>query len=172
MFLNKIKDFFTKKIVKKSLSNVKHIDSNNYIKTVGIVFDESYFYEKESLIEQLINQGIKSEDIQFFVFKNNIKKNESFNYPVFSHKNINWNGTFDDQELNAFEATPFDLLISYYDTEKAALLLFTHLSKASFKVGFSNIDSRLNHFMINTNAENYKVFVDELFKYLKILKKI
>jgi len=172
MFLNKIKDFFTKKIVKKSLSNVKHIDLNNYIKTVGIVFDESYFYEKESLIEELTNQGIKSEDIQFFVFKNNIKKNESFNYPVFSHKNINWNGTFDDQELNAFEATPFDLLISYYDTEKSALLLFTHLSKASFKVGFSNIDSRLNHFMINTNAENYKVFVDELFKYLKILKKI
>ena len=80
--------------------------------------------------------------------------------------------TFDDKELNAFEATPFDLLISYYDTEKAALLLFTHLSKASFKVGFSNIDSRLNHFMINTKAENYKVFVDELFKYLKILKKI
>ena len=87
------------------------------------------------------------------LLQNNIKKNESFNYPVFSHKNINWNGTFDDQELNAFEATPFDLLISYYDTEKAALLLFTHLSKASFKVGFSNIDSRLNHFMINTNAE-------------------
>ncbi len=172
MFLNKIKDFFTKKIVKKSLSNVKHIDSNNYIKTVGIVFDESYFYEKESLIEELVNQGIKREDIQFFVFKNNVKKNESFNYPVFSHKNINWNGTFDDKELNAFEATPFDLLISYYDTEKAALLLFTHLSKASFKVGFSNIDSRLNHFMINTKAENYKVFVDELFKYLKILKKI
>lgn len=172
MFLDKIKDFFTKKIVKKSLSNVKHIDSISLIKTVAIVFDESYFYEKEALIKELIVNGIKEENIHFFVFKNNIKKNETFDYPVFSHKNINWNGTFDDKELSTFVATKFDLLISYYDTEKAALLLFTHLSKASFKVGFSNIDNRLNHFMITTNAEKFKVFVDELFKYLKILKKL
>ena len=172
MFLDKIKDFFTKKIVKKSLSNVKHVDSNNGIKTVAIVFDESYFYEKEALINELIINGIKEENIHFFVFKNNIKKNETFDYPVFSHKNINWNATFNDKELSTFVATQFDLLISYYDTEKAALLLFTQLSKATFKVGFSNIDNRLNHFMITTNAENFKVFVDELFKYLRILKKL
>ncbi len=172
MFLNKIKDFFTKKIVKKSLSNVKHSVSTNPIKTIGIVFDESYFYEKESMIEELVAKGIKREDIHFFVFKNRIRKNEIFDYPVFSHKNINWNGSFDSTEVNAFVSTPFDLLISYYDTEKAALLLFTHLSKATFKVGFSNVDNRLNHFMINTNAENYRVFIDELFKYLKILNKL
>lgn len=172
MFLNRIKDFFTKKIVKKSLSNVKHSVSINPIKTIGIVFDESYFYEKEAMIEELVANGIKRGDIHFFVFKNHIKKNETFDYPVFSHKNINWNGTFDNTEVNTFETTPFDLLISYYDTEKAALLLFTHLSKATFKVGFSSVDNRLNHFMINTNAENYKVFIDELFKYLKILNKL
>ena len=172
MFLNKIKDFFTKKIVKKNLSNAKHIEANNKIKTVGIVFDESYFYEKESLIDELIANGIKVENIHFFVFKNKIKKNQTFNYPIFSYKDINWNATFDNKEVNSFIATNFDLLISYYDTEKAALLLLTHLSKATFKVGFSNVDNRLNHFMINTNAENYKVFVEELFKYLKILNKL
>jgi L-rhamnose mutarotase len=64
------------------------------------------------------------------------------------------------------------LLINYYDTEKAALLLVSNQSKASFKVGFSSIDKKLNHFMIDTNAENYKVFIEELFKYLKILNKI
>ena len=46
MFLSKIKDFWTKKIVKKRLSNVKHINSDSSIKKVGIIFDESYFYEK------------------------------------------------------------------------------------------------------------------------------
>jgi hypothetical protein len=65
-----------------------------------------------------------------------------------------------------------DLLINYYDTEKVALLLVSNLSKASFKVGFASIDKRLNHFMIDTNAENYIVFMSELFKYLKILNKI
>ena len=42
----------------------------------------------------------------------------------------------------------------------------------SFKVGFETIDKRVNHFMINLPAENYKEFISELFKYLKILKKI
>jgi len=171
MFLNKIKDFWTKKIVKKRLSNVKHINSDSSIKKVGIIFDESYFYEKEKLINQLIKNGIYSECINFLVFKDKVKKNEVFDYKVFTYKNINWNTTFDSQVVNDFINDDFDLLISYYDIEKAPLLLVTNLSKAKFKVGFASIDKRLNHFMIDTTAENYNVFIDELFKYLKILNK-
>jgi len=78
----------------------------------------------------------------------------------------------DGKEFANFTNTNFDLLLSYYDVEKAPLLLITHLSKASFKVGFASVDKRLNHFMIDTNAENYKVFMEELFKYLKILNKL
>ena len=40
MFLNKIKDFWIKKIVKKKLLNVKLINSDSSIEKVGIVFDE------------------------------------------------------------------------------------------------------------------------------------
>lgn len=172
MFLNYLKDFATKKIVKNSLSNVKHLASDKVIKTVGIIFDESYFYEKEALVKELILNGINENDIKILVFKNKIKKNEVFDYPVFSHKDLSWRGTVDKKEVKGFIAEPFDLLINYYDTEKVALLLVSHLSKAGFKVGFAAIDKRLNHFMINTNAENYKIFMDELFKYLKILNKI
>jgi hypothetical protein len=172
MFLNYLKDFFTQKIVKKSLSNVKHTAANETIKTVGIIFDESYFYEREALVQELVQNGIEESDIKVLVFKNKIKKNERFDYPVFSNKDLSWTATFDKSEVKDFIAQKFDLLINYYDTEKSALLLVSNQSKAIFKVGFSSIDKKLNHFMINTNAENYKVFVDELFKYLKILNKI
>jgi len=172
MFLNYLKDFSTKNIVKNSLSNVKHLASDKVIKTVGIIFDESYFNEREALIAELIKNNSTETDIQVLVYKDKIKKNEVFEYPIFCHKDLSWLGTVDKKEVKDFIAQPFDLLINYYDTEKVALLLVSHLSKASFKVGFASIDKRLNHFMINTNAENYKVFIDELFKYLKILKKI
>lgn len=172
MFLNYIKNFFTQKTVKKSLSNVNHSEAESKIKTVGIIFDDSYFYEKDALVQELIGNGIDESQISILVFKNKIKKNEQFDYPVFSHKDLSWSATFDKSEVKDFSATKFDLLINYYDTEKAALLLVTNQSKAKFKVGFASIDKKLNHFMINTNAENYKVFVDELFKYLKILNKI
>jgi L-rhamnose mutarotase len=85
---------------------------------------------------------------------------------------MKWSGQIDKKEVVDFIETEFDLLISYYDVEKSGLLQITQLSKANFKVGFSSIDKRINHFMINTNAENYSVFVSELFKYLKILNKI
>jgi len=147
MFLNHIKEFLFKKIVKKNITNVKNTPNDLLIKTVGIIFDENYFYEKEGLLNELKKNGIVENNCSILVFKNNSKKNETF-------------------------SQPFDLLISYYDTEKAALLSITNQSKANFKVGFSTIDKRLNHFMITTNAENYKVFIDELFKYLKILNKI
>jgi hypothetical protein len=172
MFLNYFKDFATKKIVKKSLSNVKHNPSDTVIQTVGIIFDESYFHEREALVAELIGKGIEEKNIKVLVFKDKIKKNEVFDYPVFSFKDLTWIATIDKKEVNDFVNEPLDLLINYYDTEKTTLLLVSHLSKSSFKVGFSAIDKRLNHFMINTKAENYKVFIDELFKYLKILNKI
>ena len=172
MFLNYLKNFFTKKIVKDTISNVKTIESDDYIKTVGIVFDESYFYEKEALVQELVKNGIVENNIKILVFKDKIKKNEVFDYPTFSHKDLSWTATFDKSEVKDFIAQKLDLLINYYDTEKSALLLVSNQSKASFKVGFSSIDKKLNHFMINTNAENYQIFIEELFKYLKILNKI
>ncbi|WP_298223422.1 hypothetical protein [Flavobacterium sp.] len=172
MFLNYLKNFFTQKTVKKNLSNVKHIASQSAIETVGIVFDESYFNEREALVQELVAKGIHESNIKVLVFKDKIKKNEQFDYPVFSNKDLSWTATFDKSEVKDFTAQKFDLLINYYDTEKSALLLVSNQSKATFKVGFASIDKKLNHFMIDTHAENYKVFIEELFKYLKILNKI
>lgn len=172
MFLDYIKDFSTKKIVKKSLSNVKHSSTDKQIKTVGLLIDESYLFEKELLIKELIQNGIQQENIKILVFRDKIKKNEVFDYPIYSNKDLSWIATIDNKEVTSFIKEPFDLLINYYDTEKTALLLVSQMSKASFKVGFSSIDKRVNHFMITTNAEDYKIFINELFKYLKILNKI
>ena len=172
MFLNKIKDFWVKKIVKKSLSNLKHTVSNNSIKSIGIIIDENYFNKKEELIQELVKNSIDKQQIQILVFRDLIKKKETFNYSAFSYKDLNWNATFDKNEINDFINSDFDLLISYYDVEKAPLLQITYLSKAKFKTGFESVDKRLNQFMIATQLEYYKVFIQELFKYLKILNKI
>ena len=68
------------------------------------------------------------------------------------------------------EETEFDLLISYYDIEKPILMLMTQKSKAKFKVGFASVDKHFNRWMINTSLENYKLFISELFRYLKNIK--
>ncbi|MBP6757823.1 MAG: hypothetical protein KA133_01110 [Flavobacterium sp.] len=172
MFLNHIKDYFLKRILKNSLQNVKSISSEVLIQTVGLLVDESYFSEKDALVKELIANGILESNIKIIVYRDKLKKNEVYAQPTFSIKHLNWKAEITNPTVNDFINEKFDLLVSYYDLEKAILLNITHNSKALFKVGFSSVDKRLNHLMINTNAENYKVFVHELFRYLKILNKI
>jgi hypothetical protein len=172
MFLNYIKNYFLIKILKNNLHNVKTSSSIASIQTVGLLIDESYFFEKEDLVNELIANGILESNIKIIVYRDKLKKNEVYSQPTFGMKHLNWNAQINNQEVNDFINKNFDLLISYYDFEKAFLLKITHNSKAQFKAGFSSVDKRLNHLMINTNAENYKVFVHELFRYLKILNKI
>ena len=171
MFLNVIKDFFLKRILKNNLHNVM-ISSASSIKTVGLLIDESYFFEKDALVKELKANGILENDVKLIVYKDKLRKNVVYSLPTFSIKHLDWKAEITYPAINDFINEKFDLLISYYDVEKAILLKITHNSKAQFKVGFSSIDKRLNHLMINTNAENYKVFVHELFRYLKILNKI
>ena len=172
MFLNYIKNYFLIKILKNNLHNVKTSSSIASIQTVGLLIDESYFFEKEALVNDLKANGILESNIKIIVYKDKWKKNEVYSRPTFGIKHLNWNAQINNPEVNDFITEKFDLLISYYDVEKAFLIKITHSSKALFKVGFSSVDKRLNHLIINTNAENHTVFVHELFRYLKILNKI
>lgn len=172
MFLKFIKDFGLKKIIKKKLSGYKPVSSPDVITTVGILVDESYFLDKESLISELVNFGIARNAIKTLSFKERVKPKEIVDCCHYTRKDISVNGNFEKTDVAEFVDTPFDMLISYYDVEKPPLVLATLKSKAKFKVGFSSVDNRLNHFMISSQAEKYTEFVSELFKYLKILNKI
>jgi len=172
MFIKYIKELSLKKRLKNSIKNVKDTILSTSVTTVGLLIDENYFFDKQKLVDELTENGIKREDISLLAFQNVQKKNENYDVPTFFNKDVTWNGDFSADFVTDFINSKFDVLISYYDVEKAPLLLVTNKSKASFKVGFSSVDKRLNHLMIAINAENYKVFIHELFRYLKILNKI
>ncbi|CAM3718487.1 hypothetical protein FSS13T_13780 [Flavobacterium saliperosum S13] len=172
MFLKLIKDFLIKKLVKKSLSNYKPAIIEDKIQTVGLLIDESYFSKESELVSEIVSAGIQQKDIEVLIYRDKIKKKDTFQHHFFSRADITLNPDFKKPEVKDFIEKPFDMLISYYDVEKPPLTLVTLQSKARFKVGFSTIDKRLNSFMITTVAEKHQEFVSELFKYLKILNKI
>ena len=172
MFLNFLKIFLLKRKLKNSLQNVSNISSANKIKNIAVLIDESDFGRRNELKKEIIKHGFPENDIAFLLYKDKIKKNEVFEITTLSLKDVDWNGNFVHSEVQFFFNQKFDLLISYYDVEKITLLMLTQKINADFKVGFSAIDKRLNHFMINTKTENYTIFSSELFKFLKILNKI
>ena len=170
MFLNFLKDFAAKKIVKRSLSLVQPDDTK--VETVGIILDESVFKDKDAILDALVASGISEDYIRILVFRDRIKKNESFGYPVFSHADMTWSAEVKKPEVESFTKVKFDLLINYFDREKTPLLAVAQQSSARFKVGFASVDKRLNHFMIDTVVQDHKVFTDELIRYLRILNKL
>ncbi len=172
MFYNILKNFFLKKnVIKKlTLKNTPTVDKK--IQTVGVLVDETYFNDSPLLIDQIVFQGIDKKNISMLIYKDKIKSKEIINEPFLSLKNISLNGEINKKEVDEFLKTPFDLLINYYDVNKSALLLLTSKSNAKFKVGFETVDKRINHLIIKQVVEDYKGFVTELFKYLKILNKI
>lgn len=172
MFLKYFRTFSAKRVLKKSSINVNSTVSNHPIQTVGVLIDETVFNNKQALIQNLIAKGIKPENISVLAYKAKYKKKENITYPHYSKKDITWLGTIEKKEVKDFKSCVFDLLISYYDEKKTPLQIVTYKSKADFKVGFVSSDKRLNHFMIDTEIQNYNVFVDELFKYLRILNKL
>lgn len=172
MFYTIIKNFFLKKIVTKRLLKQQCPLVQKKIATIGIVVDETYFSNTPALLEQICLQGFQREQIAVLVYKDRIKSKEEITSPFVALKNISWAGEINKTEVNDFIATPFDLLINYYDVNKYPLLLLSTQSKATFKVGFESVDKRVNHFIIKAVVDQYEAFTVELVKYLKILNKI
>ena len=172
MFLDKIKRFVLNRTLKKNLYNVKDESLNSPLVRVGLIVDESNFAETAALKQEVISNGISENNIKVIAFRNDVKSNKVYLEPTFGLTDLNFKSEFTQQAINEFLSEEFDLLISYYDEENPFLMLLTHRSKAKFKVGFSAVDNRLNHFLLNIGLEDYKVFTSELFRYLKILNKI
>lgn len=167
-----IKDFFLKRKVNKKLINYQLQVSSDKIVKVGVLIDGNYFTNQEALITEIEKQGIAKDNIEILSFVNKNKKTLLEKFDYFFRKDISFGGLFKSERVTNFTDQHFDLLISYYDIQKPTLLLVSRSSKAKFKVGFQTIDKRINHIAISTVAENYTEFISELFKYLKILKKI
>lgn len=171
MLLNFLKEFWVKRKLKNSIEDLIVSQNSNKILTIGLLIDENDFLQKENLLNEIVANGILEENIELLICNKN-KKEYNSNYNYFSPDNLDWESNINNKLVSEFVNKEFDVLISYYDFEKAVLLLITHNSKALFKVGFSTIDKRVNNLLIHSKVSDYKIFTSELFRYLKILNKI
>lgn len=172
MFYRILKEFFLKKVVSKGLLGYKLEDSEDKIKTIGILVDESESLNREAILKELKSYSLDVETIDVLVFKEKIKAKEVIEEPFYTLKDLSLSGKVNKVEVQKFIEANFDLLINFYEEPKASLNVIAKKSKAKFKVGLSTIDKRINHLIIDSDLENVKVFTSELIKYLRILNKV
>lgn len=167
----KIKHSYLKKKFKNSLAESikKRITSQKEILSVGILTTEeiSTKVNLQEEVEDILN--IKNSKIYSFKEYNKL---DEISYNHFSEKDLNWRGKFTESSFQNFLEQPFDLLISFYNVNNIYLETATLQSKATFKVGFTNVNSSLFEIEISEKISNVKAFCLELKKYLIVLNKL
>jgi len=171
MFFSIIKKVSLKKNVKKYLSNGT-TSFRGKITTVNLLIDGIHFNEITRLIEEFVKNGIKLENINVLVLVKDKTILDTERITYFRPKDITLSGNVLKDKINAFIFEKSDLLVSYYQSKEINLDYIAFKSSSDFKVGFWRVDKNPNQLTINSSLVDYKLFTEELFKYLKALNKI
>lgn len=161
-----LKNKFSKKVLKSAKSR---IISDKKIRTVGILTTDeiSSKIDLQKEIETILN--LKNAKIYSY---RNYNKLDTPSYKHFSENDIDWNGDYKELSFLNFLEEPFDLLIGFYNKKNLYLAYATLQSQATFKAGFSGVNSQLFELEISENIENVKEYSLELKKYLQALNKL
>jgi hypothetical protein len=171
MFLNAIKLFFAKRILRNRQSfKVLNYDSSKN-KRLGILISAKEVTSVEQVILYLkltfpdfsVETLVFSED-KFDAFEDEVKS--------FSMKDFNLFAEFNSVEVKEFANQDFDVLINYYKSSCLPLALVSHRSKAKTQVGFLNEFENSMILTIDSQPDLPEVFFKTLHQYLTITKLI
>lgn len=171
MKFSKLKESTLQKKMNKLTSKLEEsrVVSQKEIKSVGILtLDE---ISSKIDVQSEIESSLGFRNTKIYSFKKFNKLDET-SFKHFTDKDINWKGEFIQQNFQSFLEQPFDLLVGYFNTNNLYLELAVLKSKASFKVGFSEVNSNLYDIEFSEQINNVKEFSLELKKYLQILRKL
>ncbi|WP_445752890.1 DUF6913 domain-containing protein [Polaribacter sp.] len=164
------KAFLKKKFVKLLVDKENtRVVSDKEIVSVGVIASQkiSNFIQ----IEEEIKKTLGFENVKVVTFLDYDKKNHHAQF-YFSDKDVDWSGAFQQTALRDFLNEPLDLLIGYFNTNNVFLEMAVLKSKATFKVGFSEVNQQLYDMEIAEIPSKIDNFLNELKKYLVILKKM
>ena len=168
---NKLKQSILKKKFNASLLKfIKNREvSQKEVLSVGILTTDeiSSRIEIQKEVEKLLT--VRNTKIASF---REFNKLDAISYKHFSENDINWKGEFTQQTLQSFLEQPFDLLIGYFNSNNLYLETAVLQSNATFKTGFSGVNSDLYELEIAGNTKDIHQFLSELKKYLQSLKKL
>lgn len=177
MFLKGLKDKFKYKsglkFLKEELQNPPaEIDRSKGVKTIGVIVDLDKFDKAELFYEFVEEFNLRPNAVKIIGYKSYYDKNSPYATPVFSDKDLGWNGAIENSYALEFLSREYDLLVNYYDTDNLLLQLMTVKAKARFNVGFEEVNPHLNDLILATAMSDFTTFKSELRKYLKVFNEI
>ena len=177
MFFKGIKDKFKHKSAVKFLKEellkpAATVERSSGITSIGCIVDLDNFEKPELFFEFVDEYKLRPNAVKIIGYKNYYDKNSPYSTPVFSDKDLGWKGAIENSYALEFLSRDYDLLVNYYNEDNLLLQLMTVKTKARVKVGFKEIDQKLNDLILEIPIKDFKTFKLELKKYLKVLNEI
>lgn len=142
------------------------------VRSIGVIVDMDMFAESELFYDLITDFKLRPNGVKIIGYKSYYDTNSPYAIPVFSDKDLGWNGDIENSYALEFLNREYDLLINYYTKENLMLQLMTIKTKARLKVGFSEIDSIFNDLIIQSPLLDYETFKVELHKYLLVMDEL
>ncbi|GAA3517563.1 hypothetical protein GCM10022393_34590 [Aquimarina addita] len=154
--------------VKKRKPRTKEVTG---IKSLAVLIDASQSVNILSVVKLANALGVKSDHLKIMGYKDDEKEiADDKDAAYFNFKSFGVNGVVKSSSLNEFINKDYDVLINFYSESKLGLDYVAAASEAKFKVGFAEIDNRINDLVIGLAQDDINLFISELKKYLKILQ--
>jgi hypothetical protein len=172
MFLNAIKLFFAKRILRNRQSSNTSSPQGSKNNRIGILINASEVESVEQVILYLKLIFPTSYHVEVLVYTENKQQVFEDHVQSFSLKDLDLFAGFKSNHLQDFANKDFDFLINYYKNPAAPLVLVSHQSKAKMQVGFQADLPLEMILMIDTNPALPEVFFKTLHQYLTLTKLI
>ncbi|MCP4977605.1 MAG: hypothetical protein GY931_15740 [Maribacter sp.] len=177
MFLKGLKDKFKHKsgvkFLQEELSKTAPtVDRSSGITSIGCIVDLDNFDKPELFFEFVDEYKLRPNAVKIIGYKSYYDKNSPYSTPVFSDKDLGWKGAIENSYALEFLTREYDLLVNYYNEENLLLQLMTVKTKARVRVGFKEVDQKLNDLILGLPLKDFKTFKLELKKYLRVLNEI
>lgn len=142
------------------------------ITSIACLVDLDSFEDANLFYEFVEEFSLRPNAVKIIGYKSYYDKNSPYATPVFSDKDLGWNGAIENSYVLEFLSREYDLLVNYYTVDNLLLQLMSVKTRARVRVGFMEVDEQYNDLILATPMNDFKTFKLELKKYLRVLNEI
>lgn len=172
MILKGLKKNAIKKSIEGQIKKRKSTPGSvSRLNSIAVLIDASEAVDIISILKLAGELGVNPDRVKVMGYVEDKKELEDKpEASYYNEKSFTVKGGIKSDSLRNFIDKEFDILINFYSVDKIELNFVAVMSKAKFKVGFAEVDNRINDLVIGGAGDQQSVFISELKKYLKILQ--
>ncbi len=172
MFSKALRRRSAKKVLRSRLKEISSLKKGDavVINDIGVIADSKYLKEVGFLLSNAHLLGVHKEHITVITYGED--EGPFTENTFFSKEDFGWKAQVENEALRNFLRMRYDLLINYFDNDQWPLMLASVKSRVHLRAGLKGVDVRLNDLIIAGDPREPDIMLDELVKYLRILKMI